>query len=656
MISELDKNILNRIIVSEKPLSGSYLSEICHISINTLRKEISIINDYLKEYCCHIDTKISIGYRLIIDDEEVALPFLERIIREINRFSYLSINDSQKENYLIRRILCANSTISIEQLMDELYCSKSTILRLIDKTIEYLDHFHLTIKMKRNSGLYIEGTEWHKRLCLIHQHKIYKHAENIDNNNIELNAEHHFDAMLLNNTSYHNEIRTIFLSLISNYPDLAYAHFDIASIINFIILCKTRHFKADELEFTKEQIEKYHNSTCYKFALEIVDNLPQYIASDFKEKEIDSLTIYLSGLRKYKKHFLNDSTESKRLLTITHDLLDFICTKFEVRDLIDYQLVSDLALFIKEQENVFFCDVFKDSENYSLIIKSGLFSSDIAALLVYYLDKKQNLKLGPDAIGKAYSIFNRAFYDNNNFYNQQNILLISRYSLYYANNVAERIKDNYAKVIKNIDTCEYTDIPLVDLDQYDAIFTDIAKDLFSIGMPIVEIEFKRTDRDFMKVNRYINETFKKEALKIFTKDALYKQQFDNKLDCLSFIYDLLNDHRISKEDWLQDCLQREQYITFERNKEIVLVSNLNYRTEKPIFKLIISPESFEWKKKLCHVIIYYNFGDGTKKSFQDIAYIIKQFIHQDEAILSAINNMSYEEILDFFSFENSYPK
>ena len=286
-------------------MSGSYLSKICHISINTLRKEISIINDYLKEYCCHIDTKISIGYSLIIDDEEVALPFLERILREINRFSYLGINDTQKENYLIRRFLCTGSTISIEQLMDELYCSKSTILRLIDKTTEYLNNFKLSIKTKRNSGLYIEGSEWHKRLCLIHQHKIYRHAENIDTYNVELNDEYHFDTMLLNNTSYHNEIRTIFLSLISSYPTLAFAHFDIASIINFIILCKTRHHKADELEFTNEQIEKSHSEVVYQFVLDIVANLSQYIAQNFKEKEIDALAIYLSGLRKYKKRVLH---------------------------------------------------------------------------------------------------------------------------------------------------------------------------------------------------------------------------------------------------------------------------------------------------------------------------------------------------------------
>ena len=94
---------------------------------------------------------------MIIDDEEVALPFLERILREINRFSYLGINDTQKENYLIRRFLCTGSTISIEQLMDELYCSKSTILRLIDKTTEYLSNFKLSIKVNypppKGSGL-----------------------------------------------------------------------------------------------------------------------------------------------------------------------------------------------------------------------------------------------------------------------------------------------------------------------------------------------------------------------------------------------------------------------------------------------------------------------------------------------------------------------
>ena len=248
---------------------------------------------------------------MIIDDEEVALPFLERILREINRFSYLGINDTQKENYLIRRFLCTGSTISIEQLMDELYCSKSTILRLIDKTTEYLNNFKLSIKTKRNSGLYIEGSEWHKRLCLIHQHKIYRHAENIDTYNVELNDEYHFDTMLLNNTSYHNEIRTIFLSLISSYPTLAFAHFDIASIINFIILCKTRHHKTDELEFTNEQIEKSHSEVVYQFVLDIVANLSQYIAQNFKEKEIDALAIYLSGLRKYKKRVLHILDPSK---------------------------------------------------------------------------------------------------------------------------------------------------------------------------------------------------------------------------------------------------------------------------------------------------------------------------------------------------------
>ena len=63
-----------------------------------------------------------------------------------------------------------------------------------------------------------------------------------------------------------------------------------------------------------------------------------------------------------------------------------------------------------------------------------------------------------------------------------------------------------------------------------------------------------------------------------------------------------------------------------------------------------------WDKKLCHIIIYYNYGDGSLKNFQDIAYIKKQFIHQQEALLSTIYNMTYEEIIDSFSFENAYPK
>lgn len=92
------------------------------------------------------------------------------------------------------KLLTASSYTTIDSLMNSLYCSKSTVLRTLDSTQLILDQFHLDLKNKRNYGLYIEGTEWSKRICLIFMHKVFVHE------NPQLVRTSIFNALFLNHT------------------------------------------------------------------------------------------------------------------------------------------------------------------------------------------------------------------------------------------------------------------------------------------------------------------------------------------------------------------------------------------------------------------------------------------------------------------------
>lgn len=645
MINELDKNILKKIIVAEHPISGADISRMCHISINTLRKEINIINDFLLPHGCHIDTRIAIGYSLVIDDESKAAPFIYRLLKDINRYGYLNISDSKKENYIIRRLLSSNSMISIETLINELYCSKSTILRKMERISNYLNNFDLEIKVKRNVGFYIDGKEWNKRMCLVHQHKIYKHSSYND-----LNEEIGFNTIFLNNTDYPNEIRSLFLSLVPLYPSLSFSHIDLPTIFNFIILCKTRHDKTNELTFTEKQLRIARTSSTYKLAKDMINAMPSYFQNDFGEKECDAIAILLTGLRKYNIFNHLEDTAMERLKRNVNEILLFISERFMIEDVIDETLIQDLCFFIKEQENLHLFEIYKDDENFSFINCMGIFSSDICARLAYYMETQKGIKLNLDSISRAYSIFNRALFKNRYFFNKQNILVISRYSTYFANNIATRIKNIYYNKIGEIHVCEYTDIPTVGIDNYDVIITDINSSLISIGMPIVEIDFNRNNHDFKAVDNYFNNIYNKYTNEIFKKEYFSIQSFTNKSDVLEFIYESLNLNDISKESWIEDCLKRDYYVTFEREKEIVLITNLTYDCSQPQFRLFISRESFIWNNQSARIFIYYNHGPGLKKDIQLISYLIKQFLHKPEQYLNSLENLTYEEIIN--NFEN----
>ena len=396
----------------------------CHISINTLRKEIDIINDFLQPYGCHIDTKISIGYSIIIDDESIARPFLFRLLKEINRYSYLNISSSQKENYIIRRLLTSSRPIALDTLINELYYSKSTILRNIDKIKDYLKLFNLEIKVKRKEGFYIDGKEWNKRMCLIHQHKIYTHSR-YDALNVDLSEDQSFINTFLTDTDYSNKLKTLFLSIAPNYPTLSFAHIDLAMIFNFIILCKTRHDKSNELFFTEEQLNYVHNSTTYALAKEMIDSIPSYFLIDFTQNEIDAFAILLEGIRKYNNPNYFTSTELISLREETMNLLMFISERYYIDDIIDEQLILDLCCFIKEHKLLHLFEIYKDDESFTFINRSGIFTSDLCARIALYLDKNANMPLNLDFISRVYSIFNRALYENRVFFKSQNFLVIS---------------------------------------------------------------------------------------------------------------------------------------------------------------------------------------------------------------------------------------
>ena len=653
MISELDKEILKKIVASEKPLNGAELSNMCHISINTLRKEIIIINDFLADHGCYIDTKIAIGYSLVIENAELANTFLYQLIKNINRYGYLNISDFKKENYIIRRLLSSNSMVSIDTLMNELYCSKSTILRNIDRTKEYLSKFNLEIKAKRNVGIYIEGKEWDKRLCLIHQHKIQRHS-----NYSEPINESAFNALFLNNTNYPYEVRNLFISHASLYKNLTFSHIDLPTIFNFMILLKTRQNKSNEFNFTEDQINTVRNSPTYLLVNELYESLPVYIKEGLGQIEIDALSILMFGLRKYNHNSELSEDEIIRLKQSANEIINFVCKRIDIKFMVDDQLVFDLCCLLKEQENQRLCCVYRDDETFYNMVNKSLLTADITARVAYYMNKYHNIKMTADTLGRIYFIFNRAAYENRPFFDKQKFLVISRYSNYYSNNLTARIKNHFKFLIEKIDTCEYFDIALVDLSQYDAVITDISNRLISTGMPTIEITYTRSSDDFEPLKEYFKNIYLKKALNIFKEKDYSIFNFNNKEEIYETIYSSLDNPCLSKEEWIKDCKERQEFITFEREKGIVLITNHSFNNNQPIFKMFISNESIIWDKHYSNIFIYYHLGNGTNENQQIISFLIKQFLYAEEQYLTQLPTLNYEDIISNFKENktNGLPK
>lgn len=78
MLNHLDRKILKYIMEEKHPVSNKELALSCNVAINTIRKEIALINEEMEKHGVSIASKTSVGNYLEIADRTLAGPYLEK--------------------------------------------------------------------------------------------------------------------------------------------------------------------------------------------------------------------------------------------------------------------------------------------------------------------------------------------------------------------------------------------------------------------------------------------------------------------------------------------------------------------------------------------------------------------------------------------------
>ena len=114
MPSELGRKILKTIMEAEGPVSNRELSLNCGAAINTIRKEIGLINEETKAHGVVIASRTSVGNYLELLNPRAAGPYLERLRYLYKRNERMDNRYPTQVHYLIRRILSSGGGLTVE--------------------------------------------------------------------------------------------------------------------------------------------------------------------------------------------------------------------------------------------------------------------------------------------------------------------------------------------------------------------------------------------------------------------------------------------------------------------------------------------------------------------------------------------------------------
>ncbi len=151
-------------VVSANPhISSADLSSAFDISERTLRTYVRRINEEL-DGRARIHRHRGGGYSLLVDDARAWESWLEANRREGLRTT--PSTPAERVSYLVSDLVMRRSWITLDDLSEMLYVSKSALSNDLHEVERRLGRFNLVLEKRPRYGLRVSGTEMSRRLCL----------------------------------------------------------------------------------------------------------------------------------------------------------------------------------------------------------------------------------------------------------------------------------------------------------------------------------------------------------------------------------------------------------------------------------------------------------------------------------------------------------
>lgn len=625
VLSELHEKLITYLLEKNTSVSGLELSKYCNVSLATIRKEILVLNQELQTHGCEIQSKKAAGYSLVIYDEKKAESFKQEVNDGKLRNMYMKIHKYMECYQIVRKMLASSSYITLEQLCDEYYCSRSTILRYIHQLKDLLAPFHLTIKNSFNKGFYIVGNEWDIRIYLQYQHKIYKALPAEIKQN-----ETAFSSLFYERVYDYEVLKNSLLDTLQAFPEYVFPYVYIFKIVNCILLNKARSAYRDQIHFRKEQEILAKENHTYVIAEAIYQHLPYDFSEQVCEKDILTLSAYLLSYQSIKDKQLIPSSDFQQFHAFTLTLFQHTYSSMYEQEAFPPSFIDEFSCFLYTFHNRLLFSLSIDEEIVEHIKHDGVFTTDLCVAFAKEYELCFHQKLQETDVLSPYYLLHQIRVSTR-WLIKQRFLITSMYGVEYAQTLGHYIRRAYRYNIEQLDAIELFQLPSIDLKQYDALLTDIdvAKQTpaYLNDIPIIPIEFKRDFRKDINIENYLNLVRKTRIHQLMFDRLMYeKTDLYTKDEVFSFIADSYAHEINNRDDFIRDLQQRDSYINGERTNKIVLLTTFLKAFANTSILVMVNKQSFIWNEELSQIFIFYNYGVNPYESAFAISNIVKYFV------------------------------
>ncbi|MCG0276439.1 MAG: BglG family transcription antiterminator [Thermosediminibacteraceae bacterium] len=294
-MSRLNK-ILSILLQADEPVTVDHIAVKLGVSNKTVRNDLKNLGEILCKDGVKLVKKSGVGV-FIECDETQRQKLKARLLPEVSTIDY---SPEFREKYILKRLFTSEGDVSIKSLACELFVSRATIYKDLEKVEEWLKAHSLKLIRKPNCGIRIEGPEYQWRNAV---------ASLI----AETKSSDELKQMLLSSDSSIIDYKT--LSQLKSLADIDYLKLkrivekwesdfglrfaeeaSLCLLIHIAIAIK-RLEQNKYVELSKEILDSLKGKEEYKIATRLTEEIETNFNIKFPPSEIGYITLHILGAK-----------------------------------------------------------------------------------------------------------------------------------------------------------------------------------------------------------------------------------------------------------------------------------------------------------------------------------------------------------------------
>lgn len=517
MLNKKEKQIIQYLMKDrDKFVTSKELAAHLNCSDRTIRTYYKTLVEKLDDYSgIDLISKQGYGYKLDVLDDDALADFLEENHINDHHFDYQSITDiNDRYNYLLNKLLFEQNEIYFDDLVDELYVSRSTLSSDFKKIRQKFKPYHLKIESKANKGVYVTGSERDKRRFIM---DYFISSGFIDT------MHSYVDNELLNQRISFEELTIIVLDECRE-GGLKLSDFVIQNLVIHIALAIRRITEGFKISKLEEEELKLRELPERQIADNILKRVSVSTGIDFPVEEVDYITLHLISKSHGNARYVSESMQER----MRQELIDSI-EKINPEVKNDFQLIEGLLAHLSTMLIRLEGKVVLENPLTTEIQANYQEMYQLAEQVITTMPTFQSFSLTPNEI--AYIALH--FMAAKERYKEQrkyNVLVICATGYGSAQMLKSRIENELGNLILITDVIGYYEINDEKLKGIDFIVSSIDLSNLIFNIPVFTVSVFLTDEELQEIKHgisHLNTSTSLRKMEDETSELSVREVFDD---------------------------------------------------------------------------------------------------------------------------------